>query len=323
MLKFDQERLIFVLSLPRSGSTLFQRILGNYDDFSTTSEFSVMLPLLYLRYRKEMYASYNIQVCSKGFEDFVRSFPDGWSAYDRHLTDFILNLYGESKQKGASFVVDKTPRYSLIVPELIKLFPRARYVFLWRNPAQILDSSIKSLWGGKWLPSRLKVDLELGLKNLVAAADSLGDRAHHIRYNELVEDTDLVIKGFANLIGVDTNNLKEIKKLPGRSGRLGDPSVSGNSDTVFTTSAVKENEYLCSSWRKKWLLKRLKPLPDTYWDYLGIDFEKMEADILDIKESIYHNILDLVYNGISWADDIFDLSIRKERFCNQDRYMCR
>ena len=80
----------------------------------------------------------------------------------------MLALY-EQAAGGATWFVDKTPRYHLVVDEIMELFPDARFVFLWRHPLAVAASMIESFGRGHWNLDRYGVDLYGGVDRLVAA----------------------------------------------------------------------------------------------------------------------------------------------------------
>src|SRR5688500_15750036 len=61
---------LFLLSLPRSGSTLAQRILAAHEAIATASEPWILLPYLYTLRERGAYAEYNHRVLVRAVEDF-------------------------------------------------------------------------------------------------------------------------------------------------------------------------------------------------------------------------------------------------------------
>jgi hypothetical protein len=85
------------------------------------------------------------------------------------LRELVLRLYARTAPQGARYVLDKTPRYHLIVDDIMRLFPEGKFLFLWRNPLAMVASNMDSWAGGRWNLFRYKVDLFDGLENLVEA----------------------------------------------------------------------------------------------------------------------------------------------------------
>ncbi|HEY1336606.1 MAG TPA: sulfotransferase [Bryobacteraceae bacterium] len=142
------ENLIFLISQPRAGSTLLQKILGSHSAIHTVSEPWVALhPLFGLR-ESGIAANYGARQALIGVRDFLGQLPDGEDAYWDAVRLMLGRLYRSALEpSGKRFFLDKTPRYYHILPELRRVFPRARFVFLLRNPLAVLASAIEA-----WAP---------------------------------------------------------------------------------------------------------------------------------------------------------------------------
>lgn len=180
---------ILLLSLPRSGSTLVQRVLASHEGVATASEPWLLLPLL-LPLRGDVPAAGNWQPrIHAALDDFTRVLPDGSAAYERSVADAARSLYEEAAA-GAPFYLDKTPPYFLIVDEIVRALPEARIVVLWRNPLAVLASVVETFCDGRWRPQDYPTSLFGGLARLVEGVQRHGDRIHAVRYEDLVGDED-------------------------------------------------------------------------------------------------------------------------------------
>jgi hypothetical protein len=121
---------IFLFSLPRSGSTLTQRILATHHAVETVSEPWILLPFLYSRVREGVYAEYGHRVAFEAIEDFCSELPGGSEAYLGEIKELALRLYRLRAKAGTQYFLDKTPRYHVISAEIVRLFDDARFVFL-------------------------------------------------------------------------------------------------------------------------------------------------------------------------------------------------
>jgi hypothetical protein len=66
--------LIFVFSLPRTGSTLLQRIIATQPDVATASEPWILIPYLYTLRENGVYAEYGHRMMVRAVEDFCEDF---------------------------------------------------------------------------------------------------------------------------------------------------------------------------------------------------------------------------------------------------------
>ena len=65
----------------------------------------------------------------------------------------------EAAGDGERYFLDKTPRYHLVVDEIMELFPDAKFIFLWRHPLAMAASVIDRSARGQLEPRPLRVDL--------------------------------------------------------------------------------------------------------------------------------------------------------------------
>lgn len=199
----DGPRPVFLLSLPRSGSTLVQRVLAAHPGVATAPEPWILLPLLYTRRSDGAAAEYDHGTLVETLGDLAGMLPGGEAELRGELAETARRIYRAASGPDARLFIDKTPRYHLIVHELIDLFPDAAYVFLWRNPLAIVASMVETWYDGHWYPNRHAVDLEGGLPRLVGARRRLGDRAVSVRYEDLVAGGLGVWRELTAAIGVE------------------------------------------------------------------------------------------------------------------------
>jgi hypothetical protein len=78
--------------------------------------------------------------------EFVAHLPGGEDAYFEGARRMLGYLYQQALQtSGKSIFLDKSPRYYLIIDELRRTFPAAKFIVLVRNPLAVL-SSILDTW---------------------------------------------------------------------------------------------------------------------------------------------------------------------------------
>lgn len=222
------ENIIFLIGLPRSGTTLLQRILGGHAAIHTIAEPWIMLHLCYALKRQGIEAEYDASLARQGLDDFFLELPDGESSYLEALRNMAGGLYQQAlSTSGKLRFLDKTPRYFYIIPELKKVFPRAKFVFLLRNPLAILASVLRSWFVGD--ASRLKAskhhyrDLFDGPSLLMSGIKELADDAIVLQYEGLVADPAATIEALCELTGLPFEpNMLDYGNQPKFKGRFGD-----------------------------------------------------------------------------------------------------
>ncbi len=145
-------QLVFVISPPRAGSTLLQRMLGAHEQVFTHPEPHIVTPLAYLGYHDRVdKAPYDHINSGEAMRDFVGNLPRGEEDYLDALRAYANTLYGRmlATSKATRFV-DKTPAYALVLPFLRTLYPTARYIVLTRHPLAVFSSYANSFFDGRW-----------------------------------------------------------------------------------------------------------------------------------------------------------------------------
>ena len=141
-------KLIFLISLPRSGSTLLQKVLNSHSDIQTKSEPWIMLHPIYALRQGGYSAEYNEQLAFKALGIFLRDLPNREETYIEGLRLMFSHIYSMAlNELNSKYFLDKTPRYYEIIPELYSIFPEAKFVVLLRNPVAVLNSRVHLLSG--------------------------------------------------------------------------------------------------------------------------------------------------------------------------------
>ncbi len=237
-----QERLIFVIGPPRSGSTMLQRMLGSHSAIFTHPEPHIITPLAHLGYFNSVdKAPYDHINATEAIHEFVDDLPGGEDDYLDACRSYTDVLYGRMlEHAGKQMFLDKTPAYGLVLPFLAKLCPRAKYIVLTRHPLAVLSSYASSFFEGDYDAAVAFNDI-LG-RYIPAMAKFLGNDSvpsHHIRYEDLVREPEDRMAEIFDFLGlpnekgaVDYGKHKHIEKS------FGDPKVG--QETRPTTKSVSK-----------------------------------------------------------------------------------
>jgi hypothetical protein len=236
-----QDRLIFLVGAPRSGTTLLARILNAHSEVASRAEPHLITPLAHLGYfgsvQKAPYDPFNVQ---QAIHEVVADLPRGEEGYLDALRACTDSLYGQMLETTPEkkYFLDKTPAYSLVLPFLSRLYPKAGYVILTRHPLAILSSYVNSFFDGDY---EVAMEHNPILERYVPAlAKMLRDKPvpfAHVRYEEFVEDPEAGFRAVCDHLGLpfeaDAINYK------GKSDEfqgLGDPIGVGQHDRPVTSS---------------------------------------------------------------------------------------
>lgn len=222
------EKLIFLISQPRAGSTMLQRVLASHPDIHTMAEPWLMLHPLYALRSTGNTAEYNARLAASALQDFIRELPNGEDDYLDSVRLMCGHLYARAlASSGKTFFLDKTPRYYFIIGELHRLFPHSNPIILLRNPLAVLCSILSTWVKGNWpLLRQYRHDLVLGPRLLLDGIQRLGEDAIVVCYEQVVGSPEQEVERLCGRIGIDF--LPEMVEY-GRQNlprwRLGDPSA--------------------------------------------------------------------------------------------------
>ena len=220
------EDLIFVISQPRSGSTLLQRMLAGHSWIQTSAETWLMLHPVYGLRRRGISTDFRAIWAVAAVTEFLDQYADGRETYLEGVRAFAQTIYGTAMARGnRRRFLDKTPRYSMIVPELIELFPAARFILLLRNPLAVLNSELKTYIQGDWKKlANFAPDLIDAPARIVGASERFSDRVLQVRYEELVNQPEQELKRICRYLDVPWEpGLEDYSQTPAPRGVSNDP----------------------------------------------------------------------------------------------------
>ena len=200
-----QDKLIFVIGPPRSGTTMLQRMLGSHSAVFTHPEPHIITPLAHLGYFDNVdQAPYDHINAAEAIREFVADLPNGEADYLDACRAYTDVLYGRMLEKsGKQMILDKTPAYALVLPFLARLYPEARYIVLTRHPLAVLASYAESFFEGDY-------DSAVGFNDILgryvpAMAAFLRQKKvklHHVRYEDLVSEPEKKLAGIFSFLGL-------------------------------------------------------------------------------------------------------------------------
>lgn len=219
--------LIFVISPPRAGSTLLQRMLGAHAEIFTHPEPHLISPIAHLGvYGNVDKAPYDHINAAEAIKAFIEDLPNGEQDYLDALRAYTDTLYGRMlSTSSCSFFLDKTPANALVLPFLERLYPDAKYVVLTRHPLAVFSSYANSFFNGDWEAAYTFNPI---LERYVPPMARLIRERHvpilHVAYEDLVMAPEAQLERIFAFLGVenDPTAVEYGNAAPAKRG-MGDP----------------------------------------------------------------------------------------------------
>jgi hypothetical protein len=180
---------IFIVGSMRSGSTMLRLILDSHPQIAIGAETGFMGALL---------ANRRIPGWKHGAEWFGRI---GWTdeELDARLREFYTGMFERhARSQGKARWGDKTPFHTSHMEEMGRVFPDAAFVGIVRHPGAVAASLHRSF--------HYAFDEAVGYwcdvnRQMLTAAAGLGDRFTLCRYEDLVGDSESVLRELMPAIG--------------------------------------------------------------------------------------------------------------------------
>ncbi len=201
-----EEKVLFVIGSPRSGSTLLARMIGAHSLIYGRPEPHLLTPLAHLGYfAKVEKAPYDAVLAAEAVRDFVADLPGGEQDYVdacRAYTDILYHRMLATRPE-KKLLLDKTPAYALILDFVARIYPNARYVVLTRHPLAVFSSYAESFFNGDYHAAHAYNPL---LERYVPAIAAFLRRRpapiYHVIYEQLVRQPEHFLREIFAFLGV-------------------------------------------------------------------------------------------------------------------------
>jgi len=292
---------LFIFSLPRSGSTLLQKVLMSHPEIKSIAEPWILIPFCYALKKNGILAEYNHETFSIAFHDYINALPNKVDDYYSAINGFINELYKKQASGNEKYFLDKTPRYYTIIPEISKIFPEGKFIFLFRNPVQILSSIIQT-WGKGELKNLYNndIDLKYGFTLLIRGYELLKDRSFSLNYENFVNNPKHYLMLISKYLEIDYDEKMLIdfskQHFKGRKGDQGDLSES---QIIEKVSVERWRMTFNNIYRKRYLRKFIRDIDENILKRMGYNKQKILNEINSLETSNNRFLCDFLWKTYS------------------------
>lgn len=189
---------IFIVGLPRTGTTLVEQIIGNHPDVYSGGELLVLAQQIQWVSDRIWEGAYDLQA------SLDAGSLDMGLLGDRYIRGSAWRAHG------ARFYTDKNPRNFTSIGHIVNALPNSRIVHIRRNPVDACFSNFKMLFGPNIYPYSYDLgELVSHHRNYTKLMDSWGriyaDKIFTLDYEELVRNGADVVERLLEFCGLSPN----------------------------------------------------------------------------------------------------------------------
>ena len=198
---------LFVVGMWRSGTSLTYALLNQHPQIGLMYESDILtLSPLFFFPRK---TSWWVKKVDSWNEPLTRHKID-ISQIPENITDlpnaFRAVAQQYAQKKGATIWGCKSPTYYDCMNRLADWYPNAKFIVIWRDPADVLRSIVRAAKKSPWF-ARPGMDLRalLGYRRMKQEADQLERRGAHVyqlQYDDLTRDPEKTLTSICDFIGI-------------------------------------------------------------------------------------------------------------------------
>lgn len=225
---------LFVGGVPRSGTTLLQRIMGAHPKVYAGPEFD-FIPAGIMALRERMRTAIEVGRISEIVDE---------ETLDVAFRDFLHRIFQEKlKREDREIFCEKTPASALFFPELIDLFPESHFVVVIRDPRDVANSMRvvrNKAVSQKKRPPRFVRSVAASVEEMnqffqaIDISARKSDRVHLVHYEDILQNPETEIRRVCDLIGLEFSGVMlEIEKAKFATSLKGD-------DEWYSQDALKE-----------------------------------------------------------------------------------
>lgn len=231
----QENRLAWIFGSSRSGSTWLLKMLGDLegvvpvDDPHLGHHLGVWrpIPLAWAACENPPQLSTLLEVKAEepGYF-FAERYRDAWEGPLRHLIEARFEAQAVGEEPGGGAYVVKEPG-SHVAPFLAELFPQSKVIFLLRDGRDVVDSWLDAYSEGSWaipggafpVSEEGRIPLIRWLSEVWAFRSREVRKAYEarteadrilIRYEELRDNTEVLVTRICEMVGVDPARVPEV-----------------------------------------------------------------------------------------------------------------
>mgnify|MGYP001255651356 FL=1 len=228
---------IFLVGFPRSGTTLLDTILRSHKSINVIEEKPIVDKLIE-----------NLELETENNLSNLENLDEKSCKKIKEVYLKIKSEYTKSSQE--KIYIDKLPLNFIFIGEIIRLFPKAKFIFALRNPYDVTLSCFMQ----QFIPN----DAMMNFTNLKDSANFYNismklykkyfelfkSNIYEIKYEDVIQNFDASIKNLLNFLNLEwEDEVKKFYKTASRRGIISTPSYNQINKPIYKKSVERWKNY--------------------------------------------------------------------------------
>ncbi len=191
---------VFVVGMPRSGTTLIQGILCNTGQYFPIPETHFFVRATYdlptENLSKKNLKQIQQKLLKKSRINLQHEFPE-YLSNEKEVFEYVIDQFNKD---GCRTFLEKTPRHIFFYSKIIAYYPDAKFICLIREPKNVISSHFVN----SPIQNKSVIRLSLLYNKITSAILSIKDKKNVflIRYEDLTTKKELVLKQTCNFLNI-------------------------------------------------------------------------------------------------------------------------
>lgn len=272
-MKVNNAELILTCGLPRSGTSLVQKVLDNHTEVSAGPEFDRLVNIF------SLYKAMNDGVENKRQEVYYDEI-----SLNRIFKEFLASLFDKRAKEGIKIISEKTPSNTLILKEFLEFDQNAKAIVVLRNPYSILASMKAVSKKSKKLNSKVNVGASIVsdcivllryYKAIIEGVNFDERRIYFVYYEDLIENPTKVVGSICHFLNINFESKMLDTKNPNESSGLIEQSKNAwysknEYDRSIDSSSLKKWEKELTFFEKIYIRSKIGSFHATFLNRYGL-----------------------------------------------------
>jgi hypothetical protein len=226
-------------------------------------------------------AEYNAEYAYLALKGFLKEIGRDEEYYLHIIRDVASRMYKAALQgTGKNLFLDKGPRYYFIIPELYRIFPKAKFVFLIRNPLAVFASILSVNFKGDprgFLSEDRRHDILTAPRLILGAIKNSHGKTAVVHYEKLASNPDKTVRDLCVQMELDYD--PDMLNYGGKvrlAGSFVDPKSIYEHSAPVNDYVAKWPQYLDSSDKVEMARAYLRLLGRDVVEGLGYSYSEIE-----------------------------------------------